>query len=123
LNIDFRPKNLEKHEDTGYELREKYLSAGYEGKVLEMKNTRFYKDGPFHNLLGVGEYYLNKDFSFPFASHFGRGSTLGAAKFYKSPFAFSYRIPFFGPRLLRLKGASERKKWVSVCQKIINFQI
>ncbi|MFA5173390.1 MAG: methyltransferase domain-containing protein [Candidatus Paceibacterota bacterium] len=121
LNIDFRPKDLEKHEDTGCELREKYLSAGFKGKVLEMKNTRFYKNGPFHNLLGVGEYYLNNDFSFPFASHFGRGSTLGAAKFYKSPFSFFYRIPIFGPRLLRLKGMFERKKWISICQKIINF--
>lgn len=117
LNIDFRPKDLEKHEDTGYELREKYLSAGYEGKILEMKNTRFYKNGPFHNLLGVGEYYLDKDFSFPFASHFGRGSTLGAAKFYKSWKRKIYLIPLLGPWLLKKKGQKEMKKWIKICQK------
>ncbi|MDD4761550.1 MAG: glycosyltransferase family 2 protein [Candidatus Pacebacteria bacterium] len=121
LNIDFRPKDLKKHEDTGYELREKYLSAGYKGKILEMKNTRFFKQGPFHRLLGVCEYYLQGD-KHVFASHFGRGSTLGAAKFYKSPFGFFYRIPLLGSRLLKLKGLIERKKWISLCKKIIDFQ-
>ena len=42
LKIDFRPKDIKKLEDTGFELRKKYLENGYKGKILLMRNTRNY---------------------------------------------------------------------------------
>ena len=123
LNVDFRPNNQARHEDTGYKLKEKYLSAGLKGKVLTMKNTRTFKSGPFHSLIGVCEYYLPEFPEFPFTSHFGRGSTLGAAKYYKSPWAWIYRLPKIGPWLLKLKGRAEQRRWFAICRQIVNNQL
>ena len=35
-------KDIKKLEDTGFELRKKYLENGYKGKILLMRNTRNY---------------------------------------------------------------------------------
>jgi len=121
INIDFRPKDLSKAQDSGWELREKYLKAGFQGELLIAKNTRSYKDGPFAELLGVDEYYL-ADYPQIFACHFGRGATSGSAK-YKKGTSFFYKIPFISRPLREMRGRKEIKKWVSICRKIVDKQI
>lgn len=120
LDIDFRPKDLSKIQDTGWEMREKYLKAGYRGENIVMRNTRTYKEGPFKDLIGVAEYYL-KGHSHIFASHFGRGATLGSAKYRKGT-NFIYRLPILGRLPRKLKGRKEIKKWLGICQTIVNEQ-
>jgi hypothetical protein len=121
LNIDFRPKDLARRQDTGWELREKYLKAGFQGKNIGTKNTRDYKKGPFRNLLGVEEYYLN-GFDHIFASHFGRGSTFGMAK-YKKDTSFIYRIPIISRPLRKMMGKREIREWIKICKEIVDSQI
>jgi glycosyltransferase involved in cell wall biosynthesis len=81
LKIDMRPKNPKIGLDTGWEMREKFFKSGYQCKVLESRNTREYKEGLFRDLICT-EYYL-EGYGEVFACHFGRGATLGAAKYYK----------------------------------------
>lgn len=121
LHIDFRPKDLSKGQDTGWELRVKYLAAGLQGKVLELKNTRVYKKGPFRDFLGVGEYYLDGDYNHIFASHFARGSFLGAAKYLKGT-SFIYRVPVIGKPLRKMRGKRDKKRWLKICQAIVAQQ-
>jgi 2-polyprenyl-3-methyl-5-hydroxy-6-metoxy-1,4-benzoquinol methylase len=120
LNIDFRPQDLEKKQDTGWELREKYLNAGFGGKILKMKNTRKYKRGPFRGLV-CAEYYLDGHDEV-FSSHFGRGSTLGVNKYIRGNKTYFYRIPFIGGYFLKKKGKKEKKEWIKTCKLIIKSQ-
>lgn len=121
LNIDFRPKDFKVMQDTGFEMREKYLKAGFVGKNIQMRNTRKYKNGPFGGLL-VAEFYLDKNKNI-FASHFGRGSSLGKAKYGKyGLLKFICLIPFFGGFLKRFQGGREKKKWINICDSIIKNQ-
>lgn len=122
LSINWQPQTnkdgfISYEKDTAWELREKYLKTGYIGKILDVKSTRIYKDGPFRNLI-VCEYYINNGKNI-FGSHFGRGATLGAAK-YKN---FLYKIPFIGRYLKKLRGLKEKKLWIKKCYEIINQQI
>jgi cellulose synthase/poly-beta-1,6-N-acetylglucosamine synthase-like glycosyltransferase len=121
LNIDFIPKDIAKLQDTGWELRKKYLKAGFQGKILGMKNTRIYKEGPFKNII-CAEYYLD-GYSHIFASHFGRGSTLGAAKYIRTPKGFFYKISIIGKYFLQRRGEIEKQEWIRICKEIINSQI
>jgi len=120
LNINMRPNNIQTNQDTGWEIREKFLISGYQGKVLTMKNTRSFKQGPFAKLIGIGEYYNNKGELF--ISHFGRGSTLGASKYYKSSLAWLYHLPKIGSFFLKRKGEKEKQYWFSICRQIVNQQ-
>jgi GT2 family glycosyltransferase len=120
INIDFRPKNIDLKQDTGYELKEKYLKAGYPGKVIDMKNTREFHKGPFRNLI-VAEYYFTKKKEI-FASHFGRGSTMGANKYLNTQQNLFYQIPIIGKLLLDYKGTKEKNEWIRICKKIIDEQ-
>lgn len=117
LNIDFRPKDLTKFQDTGWELREKYVRAGYEGKIIKMKSTRSYKEGPFRNII-CGEYYLD-GYNHIFASHFGRGSSFGMAK-YKKDTPFIYRMPILSRPLRRMRGKREAREWIKICKEIVD---
>lgn len=118
LKIDFRPKNLEIKQDTGWEMREKYLEKGFAGENIIFFNTRTFKKGPFHELI-TAEFYLNGVNNI-FASHFGRGSTLGVAK-YKGASIF-YKISFIRGLLSRIKGYGEKKNWIAICENIIDKQ-
>jgi len=122
LNIDFRPNDISKAQDTGWNLRQKYLEAGIEGRLIEMKNTRVYKDGHFKDFLGVGEYYLNGDYEHIFACHFGRGSFSGAAKYTKGT-SFIFRLPIIGKPLRKARGKRDKKKWIKICQAIVARQV
>ena len=117
LNIDFMPKNIEEFQDTGYELRKKYIAEGYKSKLLIDKNTRVYKLGPFKSLI-CAEYYF-KDYKQIFASHFGRGSTLGSSKYLHTNKRKFYQIPVVGTYLLKRKGKKEKKEWISICKDIV----
>lgn len=117
LEIDFRPeRDLAK--DTGHKLRESYQSNGYKGKLISIKSTRDFKSGPFKDII-CAEYYL-KGHDNIFACHFGRGSSLGRAKYNKGWKRFIYSIPYFGKRLLRHKGKKEKRKWIKICQEIVD---
>jgi len=121
LKIKFRPRNLNKFQDTGWELREKYLKADYCGEIIKIRNTRNYKKGPFGCLCGVGEYYFSGEKAI-FASHFGRGSTLGANKYMRGLKKYLYEIPLLGDFFLRRKGLKEKEEWLHTCREIINSQ-
>ena len=113
-----RPKNLRIGQDVGWEMREKFQAAGYQGKILEARNTRVYKDGPFRNII-CSEYYL-AGYNDPFACHFGRGVGAGIAK-YKEQNAL-LRLPFVNSLARRIKGHKEKRKWLDICLDIISQQ-
>jgi len=118
LKIDMRPKNPKIGLDTGWEIREKFLKNGYQGKVLEVKSTREYKEGPFRNVI-CAEYYL-EGFDDIFACHFGRGSSLGAAKYREWNRLLS--LPVVKYIAKKVKGYKEKKQWLSICRAIIKTQ-
>ena len=119
LKIDMRPKSLkeaiEKGRDTGWEMREIFLQQGYKCKVLETRSTRNYKEGPFREII-CAEYYLEGHNDI-FACHFGRGATLGAAK-YKSWSKF-LSFPIINQIARKMKGHREKKEWLIICKEII----
>jgi len=121
LDIDFRPKDIAAAQDTGHELREKYLQAGFQGKIIEMKNTRTYKEGPFKNCI-CAEFYLDDDYTQIFASHFGRGS---AAKFKNrhNRELWYYKLRGLARFTRRYARNIEQWKWIRVCRKIIRSQL
>jgi glycosyltransferase involved in cell wall biosynthesis len=120
LGIDFRPKDLAAKQDTGFEIREKYLQAEYQAINLEFKNTREYKNGSFGLLPAIGEFYLENDYENIFASHFGRGSN----PFAKQAISVDNKIM----RLILtpinyLLWHIVKNRWLNTCMKIINKQI
>lgn len=122
LNINFKPGDLSKYEDVGYESRKKLLKAGYLGKVIKAKNTREYKKGPFNELIGVSEYYFNNNYDRIFASHFGRGSISGSTKYLRGTSKYIYSIPYIGKKLLKNKGIREIEKWIDICKSLVDAQ-
>lgn len=122
LKINFMPGDLSKFEDVGYEIREKFLKAGYVGRILKTKNTRVYKKGPFNQLVGISEYYLNNNYDKIFASHFGRGSSMGSTKYLQGLGKYIYSTPLVGKFLLKRKGMTEMEKWINICKSIIDSQ-
>ena len=58
----------------------KKLIKNYEIVTFPFKNTRDYSSPYFKNIIGIEEYYINDEL---YASHFGRGSSLGSAKYFK----------------------------------------
>jgi len=102
--------------DTGWQLRDKYLKNGYQGICFEVKNTRYYKDGPYKDVLCAEYYYPSNRIV---ASHFGRGSTLGRNKYVRNT-GWIYRLPFLKRIILYIKGKMEIGKWIKVSKSIIN---
>ena len=120
LNISFTPKKIAAGQDTGFELREKYLSAGFTGKTINFYNTRNYKNGPFSSLTGVAEFYL-EGYQGIFASHFGRGSDKNFNKFLKNS-PISYKLPILGRLLRKSRFSREKNKWIEICNSVIESQ-
>ena len=123
LQIDFRPNVIEGEEvipsyDTGFQMRDKFLNNGYKGKLLYLKNTRYYDSKYFPKVI-CGEYYLKKDEEI-FGSHFARGSSLGKAKYLRGWKGKIYLLPKIGKYLERAKGKREIKRWLRSCSKIID---
>ena len=119
LKIDMRPKGqkeaIEKGQDTGWEMRENFLENDYKCKILDVRNTRNYKEGPFRDII-CAEYYL-EDYDEVFACHFGRGATLGAAK-YKGMNKL-LNLPVINYIARRMKGYKEKIEWLIICKEII----
>ncbi len=116
LNISCMPRNIEKGEDTCWQWKPKFLEAGYSANALITKNTRDFKGITFGDLIGIENYYTCNDDLI--ASHFGRGSSGGAAKFLKW-----LKIPVFSRYIKKYYGSFEKKKWLDRCHKIIAEQL
>jgi len=93
--------------DTGCEIRERFQQQGYSGDVLEFRNTRTWKEGPFSDLLAA-EFYMAATDSIV-ASHYGRGSTGGLAKYQ----SWWRRIPVVGALVARYRAACARQAWIA----------
>jgi hypothetical protein len=118
LHIDFRPSATDPTKDTGYEMREKYLNAGYLGEVLEIKNTRLYKSGPFSDII-CAEYYL-KDHNNIFACHFGRGSNpLGKKNIKTKNILLNVSLIPINYALWK----KDKNKWIDRCISIAKGQL
>lgn len=108
---------IDPHRDTGWMIREKFHAAGLKGVVLKMKNTRDWKNGPFQKMT-CGEFYL-QGMDHIFASHYGRGSTLGAAK----RRGIWTSIPVLRRVIAARVGARERELWIQTAQQIVDSQL
>jgi len=109
LNIDMRPRDPRKGQDTGWEMKDKYEKNGFAGSTLIARNTREYKKGPFKDVICAEYYYEEK--GDVFVSHFGRGSAAGAGK-------YKMKIPMFK----LMAGMLEKGKWLNICKTIVKGQ-
>lgn len=114
LDVDMRPEDPAAGKDTGWELRENVRSSEYEAACLTTRNTRTYKKGPFSDML-CAEFYL-EGYDGVFASHFGRGATLGSAKYFKGSLL---QLPVIGTLPRRLRGYRERRRWIDRCRRLV----
>ncbi len=110
IDSSFLP-SMETHEDgiytdTGWQVREGFLNNGYEGEILKIRNTREYKEGPFREFTGVGEFYLNGREEI-FVAHYGRGATEGRPKFLNQKGIFK----FFVRLLASCEARKEKEEW------------
>ncbi|KKT22105.1 hypothetical protein A2108_00660 [Candidatus Wolfebacteria bacterium GWA1_42_9] len=116
LKINFLPAQDDSGsvtKDTGWEVREKFLKSGYQGEVLEMKNTRYFKNGPFAKISACAEYYLNGENRI-FASHFGRGSN-SFGKAYSN-----LKIPGLRQLSNYFGWIKDKKRWIRTALDIIS---
>lgn len=123
LNINFQPKDISKGLDVAWEMGEKFLAHGWQGKMLPMRSTREHKEGPFASIAGAAEYYSLDDFGKIFGCHFGRGAFGDSYKYLKgqSPLRrFIFRLPFLGPFLLKTLTKQQRKKWIKIAKTIVD---
>lgn len=107
LEIDMMPRDIYQGQDIGWEMREKFLKAGYQGLCFETRNTRTWQEGPFRDVLCTEHYFMDE----LMASHFGRGSTLGEAKYKGLPKWMRERM-----------GRKEIEEWLGICRRIIDEQ-
>jgi hypothetical protein len=113
LKICCTPANKNIGQDTGWEWREKFKEAGYKGKTFISTSTRDYKKGYFRDIIGVEEYYT--DDMRLIASHFGRGSSLGEAKYFKW-----LNIPIISQVIRKSYGKIEKRRWINKCNQLID---
>ena len=116
LDVDMRPQNLTKKQDVGFLLRETYLVHGFEGRIIESKNTRLWKSGPFNSVIGTTEYYFNHDYKNIFAAHFGRGSNPFGKKMHKT------KIPILRTIINYYDWKMSKKRWINICKEIVANQ-
>lgn len=86
----------------------KKLKKNYEIVTFPFKNTRDYNSPYFKNIVGIEEYYINNEL---FASHFGRGSSLGSAKYFKK-----IKLPNF---IKKAFGKYQISKWINKSKIIL----
>lgn len=124
LELSFIPKNVELNisNDSGMQIREKFLLNGYRGFCFKNIETREYKYGIFHDIF-CSEFYADdniKNKKNLLFSHFGRGSSLGLPKFDKS---FLHYVPFLGKRIIFKEVLRQKDAWINRCYHIIESQI
>lgn len=117
LNISMCPNEIY---DTGGMMKERFIEAGYKYDLLYYSSTRTFKEGLFKDII-CGEYYLdpeNKRYykNNIFCCHFGRGSTLGKAKYTKGIGRYIFNIPIINKYILN----KEKFKWLNICRRIIH---
>ncbi|WED26873.1 glycosyltransferase [Vibrio sp. DW001] len=114
LDISFMPKDVQDNpsQDTGWELRSKYLSHNFIGTVFEGKNTKISLDTPFGSVY-CAVYYLDNKL---IASHFGRGSSGGVAKYSTK---WWFKIPYISRFIRKYIALKEKKEWINICYNII----
>lgn len=115
LNIQCVAEDYQTGLDTCWQWKTKFTIAGFTGKPLIAHNTRDFKQGPFRNLVAIEEYYLSDGRLI--ASHFGRGSSFGAAKYIKW-----LKVPVVLTPLKKLLGRIDKRKWIKKCYEIIDNQ-
>jgi len=115
MNASFKPGNLiiDKSEDTGWEIRDKYIKNGYSGITFDSYNTKFTKDA-FFNDIYCAVYYYKKDL---IASHFARGSSDGVAKYNNK---WYFRLPLLSRFIRKYIGKRERREWINKCYEIVD---
>jgi Glycosyl transferase family 2 len=105
LGISFKPKDIAAGQDTGWEMREKYLEGGLKGALLHGENTRSYKDGPLSKTI-CDEYYSDSKRGEIFCSHLGRGSNPNSGKYKSQSNA-------------KKAYALDKQAWLNACEEII----
>jgi hypothetical protein len=110
LCVSFLPGDISRGEDTAWQLKHAYEQRALPFRIWDSYNTRTFLCGPFAGLEGVGEYYQDNVLM---ASHFGRGSSCGIAKYFKGG-PQNVIFNFFR----RMKGIREKKVWMSICRDI-----
>ncbi len=105
-DIDFRPGNIAKGEDTGWRMREIIERQGYKGYCLFGQNTRSYNKGPLAATI-CDEYYPDEACDQLVCAHFGRGS---------NPRSGKYKIG-------GVSHAHDKSKWLRACATIIDGEI
>jgi hypothetical protein len=117
LNPSFMPGNMkiDSSKDTGWEIRGKYLSNGYNGLVFKGLNTRFVKDTPYGDMI-CAVYYMDGEL---IASHFSRGSSDGVVKYNNR---WYFNIPFMSRVFKKIRGINERKRWIKISYSLINME-
>jgi hypothetical protein len=114
LGVSFMPGDISRGQDTAWQLKEAYTARGLPSCVFDSYNTRTFRSGPFARLEGVQEYYYQGKL---IASHFGRGSSGGIAKYFRS----GPKNPFFN--VFRwMKGRVEMRSWMAICRRIVAEQ-
>lgn len=115
LKCSFMPdrERISDGKDTGWEIREKYLENGFKGIIFDAFSTRNYRDQNYSKVI-CGVYYWNGDIV---ASHFGRGSSGGKAKYRGS---WYLKIPVIATFSRYLLGKIEKERWIKASIKIIN---
>lgn len=118
INPSFMPGDLQEDntKDTGWEIREKYLSHGIKSIVFHSHNTRFVTDTPFKELICAVYYFKGK----LIASHFGRGSSGGVAKYHHK---WWFKVPLISRFIRKYIGLKEKKEWIQTCQNIVNKEV
>ena len=108
----FMPKNIEKGEDTGHDLRNKFKENNIDSVVLKAINTRFEQDKYYDGIL-CAVYYLEDTL---ICSHFGRGSSSGGAKYKQW---YYWKLPIVSKKLRNLRYKNEKKEWIDRSEKIV----
>lgn len=138
FKIDFRPDfdahGKETINDTGYQLREQLLKNGFYGKILENRNSSFYKLRYFKNI-HCSEFYLKGNHHI-FGSHLKGGYLYGNYEYIHYKYlnkswriiisnikewrSFLYITPILGNYLLKFKGRRDKKNWLKICRKVVD---
>lgn len=114
LNLSCMPRDISKGEDTCWLWESSYKNRNYDYFNIYPQSTRDTNIPLFNNIIGCDVYFLDNEL---FSSHFGRGSSLGSAK-YKNWY-YKY-IPLLSSYVRNNVGVKQKNKWIQICYKIIN---
>lgn len=116
LEIKCMPGNISEGQDTCWEWKKKFMEAGYQGMNLDIVNTRDDQTTPYKDQI-CALYYTDEGKLI--ASHFGRGSSGGEAK-YKN--WYYWQIPFISEYFRKRKSIAEKQRWLTISKEIIDAQ-